>query len=346
MGRNWAYTRFGAVVAHSAFGPRFSGGAYSDEGNVAAMRTTDLDDDGTISYENMPLARLDEARFAAHFLQPGDLVVTRSGTCGIAAVFKGFSTPVIPGAFLIRFRLGSRGDPVFFRYFFNSPDGRKLVSSVARGAVQQNLTIPSLENLAVPLPPLDCQRSIARVLSAYDDLVENNRRRMLLLEESARLLYREWFVHLRFPGHERTRVADGVPKGWQRRALKTLAHVNREALDGAFDGEIEYVDISSVSPGRIDGTTVFHIRDAPSRARRLVRHGDIIWSCVRPGRRSHAMIWRPQPNLVVSTGFAVISSVEVPASFSLPCGHYGRVRRLSRTECEGRGVSGGSCGRL
>ena len=124
------------LVAHSAFGPRFSGSAYADDGNIATLRTTDLDDDGRISYETMPLAQLDEDRLGNHLLAAGDLVITRSGTCGIAAVFEGFSLPVLPGAFLIRFRMNERAEPRFYRYYFNSPSGRSKILSVARGAVQ------------------------------------------------------------------------------------------------------------------------------------------------------------------------------------------------------------------
>ena len=68
------------------------------------------------------------------------------------------------------------------------------------------------------LPHSTVQR-IADTLSAYDDLIENNRRRMALLEEAARQLYREWFVRLRFPGHEHTRITHGVPEGWERKTL-------------------------------------------------------------------------------------------------------------------------------
>jgi len=91
--------------------------------------------------------------------------------------------------------------------------------------------------------------------------------------------------------------------------------VNRETLDSSFDGEIEYVDIAAVTPGRINETTTYDFRDAPSRARRVVRHGDIIWSCVRPNRRSHAVIWQPASNLIASTGFAVITPKTVPTPF-------------------------------
>ena len=240
----WEDIAFGKVVSHSAFGPRFSGDAYAEDGNVATLRTTDLDDSGRISYDSMPLARLNEDQFANHLLSPGDLVITRSGTCGIAAVFEGFTLPVLPGAFLIRFRLNSLAEPRFFRYYFNSPAGRMNILSVARGAVQQNLNITNVQTLRVPLPPLPEQHSIVNLLSAYDDLIENNRRRMVLLEKAARLLYEEWFVRLRFPGHERTRIIDGVPSRWSWSPLESIC-LDREGIQtGPFGSQLHQSDYS------------------------------------------------------------------------------------------------------
>jgi type I restriction enzyme S subunit len=97
--------------------------------------------------------------------------------------------------------------------------------------------------------------------------------------------------------------------------LDAVAEVNRETLSGKHDGSIEYVDIASVTPGEIGATTTYDFRNAPSRARRVVRHGDIIWSCVRPNRRSHAVVWNPPDNLISSTGFAVLTPMSVPTSF-------------------------------
>ena len=76
------------------------------------------------------------------------------------------------------------------------------------------------------MPPVDEQRRIADILSAYDDLIENNRRRMTLLEEAARQLYREWFVRLRFPGYEHARITDGVPEGWEVKPIGEVATLN------------------------------------------------------------------------------------------------------------------------
>ncbi len=95
--------------------------------------------------------------------------------------------------------------------------------SVSIGAATQYLTKGILDNFQVFLPSISEQDRIASILSAYDDLIENNRRRIRLLEESARLLYREWFVHLRFPGYEHVKIKDGVPEGWEKKPFSDLA---------------------------------------------------------------------------------------------------------------------------
>ena len=220
---SWQEIVFDQIVKDSAFGPRFPGTAYADDGNIATLRTTDISADGNISYDTMPLAHLDEATFSNHFLKPGDLVITRSGRIGTTAIFEGHNKLVLPGAFLIRFRLSKEANPRFFCYWFNSTLGQQRLLSVARGAAQQNINITNVKTLRVPLPPLQGQQSIVSILCAYDDLIENNRRRIQLLEQAARLLYKEWFVDLRFPGHEHTQIIDGLPEGWEKKPLETVA---------------------------------------------------------------------------------------------------------------------------
>ena len=207
-----------------------------------------------------------------------------------------------------------KSDARFVKYLFDATVQRQ-VRQFTQGAAQDNLSQEKLLSIEFLVPEADEQKRISEVLSAYDELIKNNQRRMALLEESARQLYREWFVRLRFPGHEHTTITNGVPKDWERRRLSDIAEVNGEILGSSFDGEIEYIDIASVTPGRINETTTYDFRDAPSRARRVVRHGDVIWSCVRPNRRSHAVIWNPVPYLIASTGFAVITPKDVPTAF-------------------------------
>jgi type I restriction enzyme S subunit len=95
----WEVEHFERQIESSAFGPRFPATAYSKSGNIAMLRTTDLDAFGNIAYEQMPCASLDTKAFEAHFLKQGDLLITRSGTIGIPAVFDEFDVPVIPGHF-------------------------------------------------------------------------------------------------------------------------------------------------------------------------------------------------------------------------------------------------------
>jgi type I restriction enzyme S subunit len=249
----WEEVCFGDIVEDSAFGPRFSGDNYADDGNIATLRTTDISEDGMISYETMPRAKLDEARFSNHFLKAGDLVITRSGRIGTAALFNGYSDPVLPGAFLIRFRLKRNAESRFFRYWFNSPLGQHRLLSVARGAAQQNINITNVVRLVVPLPPIRDQVAVADILTSYDDLIENNRRRIQLLEQAARLLYKEWFVRLRFPGHEHVKIKDGVPEGWLRMSIEDVC----DTIGGGTpstkkpqyweDGEITWVTPTDVT---------------------------------------------------------------------------------------------------
>jgi type I restriction enzyme S subunit len=172
----------------------------------------------------------------------------------------------------------------------------------------------------VTLPPFDLQCRIAAILSTYDDLIENNTRRIAILEEMARRIYEEWFVNYRFPGYESVPLVESelglVPKGWQVNSIKSIAKINARSIKkGTEPTEVLYVDIASVSTGFIQEKQRYSYEDAPGRARRLVADGDIIWSCVRPNRRSYALIQKPVSNLVVSTGFAVITSIKVPFSY-------------------------------
>jgi type I restriction enzyme S subunit len=240
---------------------------------------------------------------------PG-VVTGRYGTIGEVYYIEEDYWPLNTALYVTDFK---GNHPRFVAYFLRSVLQNYQSDKAAVPGVNRNV----LHTLKVRCPDTRIQERIAAVLAAYDDLIENNRRRIALLEEAGRQLYREWFVRLRFPGHEHTRITNGLPEGWEHRPLSDVAEVNRESLPSGYDGDIEYIDISSVAPGCINETKRYDFRDAPSRARRVVRHGDIIWSCVRPNRKSYAVIWQPDPNLTASTGFAVITPVAVPTAFLL-----------------------------
>ena len=207
--------------------------------------------------------------------------------------------------------------PGFLHYYFMTPAWRAVVeSNIISGATVDRIPLTKFPDFELRLPDLDVQRRVASVLSTYDDLIENNRRRIQLLERAARLLYREWFVHLRFPGHEHIRIIDGVPDGWKRKTLGDIAKTNTESYQMAtLPDEINYIDISSVTSGRITDKTTLPSNEAPGRARRKVKSGDVIWSNVRPNLCAFALILDPKENDVFSTGFTILSPDGVPFSY-------------------------------
>ena len=109
----------------------------------------------------------------------------------------------------------------FIKYAFDIL--KRDCQKISQGTAQDNLSWQKLSTIKFPAPPIEIQNKIADILSAYDDLIENNKKQIKLLEEAAQRLYKEWFVDLRFPGYETTPIVDGVPEGWERGILDDIA---------------------------------------------------------------------------------------------------------------------------
>ena len=144
-----------------------------------------------------------------------DVLFSMIGTVGEVCLVRAEEPP-----FAIKniglFKVGDELKAKWLYYWLCSPMTQAAIRQACRGSSQQYIPLRELRNLPVRIPtkPGD-MRKIVDILSAYDDLIENNRRRIALLEEAARLLYREWFVHFRFPGHEHVKIIDGLPEGWE-----------------------------------------------------------------------------------------------------------------------------------
>lgn len=153
--------------------------------------------------------------------QPGTLCITiaaniaDTGILGIPACFPDSVMGFIP--------FENISDVKFVKYCFDVL--QKECQSIAEGTAQDNLSWEKLSRIKFPCPPLPTQQKIASILSAYDDLIENNRRQIKLLEEAALKLYKEWFVKLNFPGHENTKIVDGVPDGWKKEKISDWCRV-------------------------------------------------------------------------------------------------------------------------
>jgi type I restriction enzyme S subunit len=243
---------------------------------------------------------------------PG-VVTGRYGTLGEVFFIKDSFWPLNTTLFVRDFK---GNDPLFLSYFLRTLNLAHQNSAGAVPGVNRNAL--HLLPVYVPSPPI--QRKIASVLSAYDDLIDNNTRRIAILEQMARMLYQEWFVQFRFPGYEQVKMVESelgmIPEGWGVRAIGDVAGVNLLNIQNNNElEEIYYVDIASVQVGQITNVELMLFHQAPNRARRVVKHGDIIWSMVRPNRKSYSLILSPPENLIVSTGFAVISAQFVPYTY-------------------------------
>ena len=145
----------------------------------------------------------------------GDMLLTSVGTIGIPYIVKNSDYFYFKDGNLTWFRnFNGELNSKYLYYWIKSNDGQKILYNTTIGSSQKALTISALKNIEIPLPPVNIQCRIADILSAYDDLIENNRKQIKLLEEAAQRLYKEWFVDLRFPGHEHAKIVDGVPEGW------------------------------------------------------------------------------------------------------------------------------------
>ncbi len=173
-----------------------------------------------IDWASVPYCEIDEKNLAKFSLEPGDIVIARTGaTVGYAKLIRD-NEPSVFASYLVRIRVDpEKSDSGYIGRIVESEVYKRFVLSRVGGAAQPNANAKVLSSFRLPIPEKATQRRIASILSTYDDLIENNRRRIQLLEESARLLYREWFVRLRFPGHEHVKIIDGVPEGWEKKKI-------------------------------------------------------------------------------------------------------------------------------
>ena len=179
-------------------------------------------------------------------------------------------------------------DPCFLHYYFLTPSWKaKVEAIVINGATVDRIPLTKFPELELILPTLPEQERIASILNAYDHLIENNRQRIQLLEQAARLLYKEWFFHLRFPGHERVKIIDGVPEGWEKGRVSDLGQVITGKTPSTkdetnFGGGIPFVKTPDMH-GQIlvvkTGQTLSE-RGANIQPKKFIPKGSVMVSCI------------------------------------------------------------------
>lgn len=194
--------------------------AYDEGTGYPLVRTPNIGR-GRIIYSGMHRVceEVYNKRNARAIPQTNDLIFAREATAGnVALIQEGEKVCLGQRTVLIRPN-ANLVNPAFLTYHLLAPEQQYKLLSTANGATVAHVNMPTIRNLKLSLPPLATQHRIATILSRYDSLIENYQKQIKLLEEAAQRLYKEWFVDLRFPGHENTKIVDGVPEGWEEKSI-------------------------------------------------------------------------------------------------------------------------------
>ncbi len=236
----------------------------------------------------MDLVLMSETEKEKYSIKVGDLLFARqsliasgAGKCSVVLEAPELTTFE---SHIIRVRLDhTKAEPLFYYYYFSSPAGKNSTQSLVMQVAAAGIRASELALLYVPCPPLPTQRKIAAILSAYDDLIENNMRRIAILEEMAQSLYREWFVYFRFPGYEKNRMVESalgmIPERWE---VKTFAEVADFVNGFAFKpddwGKLgkPIVKIVELKNGVTDRTPFHDGSNIPQKYH--IQNGDILFS--------------------------------------------------------------------
>ena len=182
---------------------------------------------GYFELDNLSVMRFEKHEEDRYGLRYGDLIVCEGGEPGRCAIWKDIIPNMKIQKALHRVRVHDDLDYRFLYYWFLLAGKRGALEQYFTGSTIKHMPGDKLKSIIIEKPPLETQKRIADILSAYDDLIENNQKQIKLLEEAAQRLYKEWFVDLRFPGHEHTAIVDGVPEGWRKGRIEDIAIFKR-----------------------------------------------------------------------------------------------------------------------
>lgn len=217
------------------------------------LRITDIAQ-SSIDWDNVPYCTISESEKNKYLLSDGDIVVARTGaTTGYAKCLKNPQEAIF-ASYLVRFRVNKINDNRFIGHIIESLAYKTFIKNNCGGSAQPQANAQILGSYELSLPEPKTQSRIASVLSAYDDLIENNEKRIKVLEEMAQRLYTEWFVKFKFPGHEKVRMIPGVPRcnasiqnipeGWSVKSLGDKIQVKKGkniTKETVIDGDIPVV---------------------------------------------------------------------------------------------------------
>lgn len=269
----------GGKVKTGPFGSQLHQSDYAIEGTPVIM-PADIKPNGV---DTNRIARVNQShvdRLCMHKLSVGDIVYGRRGDIGRQAIISKNEKGWLCGTGCLRITLGeSEVKPVFLHTYLKMARVIEWIQNQAIGATMPNLNTGILRRIPINYPPLPIQRKIAAILSAYDELIENNNRRIAILEKMAEEIYREWFVRLRFPGHEKVKVVKGVPEGWEVKSFSNIADFINGYPFAPVDWKNEgypIIKIRELKQGVTSDTPRSFGENVPKKM--FINNGDILFS--------------------------------------------------------------------
>lgn len=283
---SWQEIALGSAI-HVKHGYAFKSEFFADSGQYVVLTPGNFNEQGGFRIRHEKDRSYSGDIPEAFILNEGDLIVamTEQGP-GLLG-----SSALIPEAdrYLHNQRLGlidridfSLLNKRFLYFLFNTHSVRGQIKGSASGTKVRHTSPERIYRVHVRVPDVRSQGKIADILSAYDNLIENNRRRIALLEESARHLYREWFVYLRFPGHEHVKVVDGVPDKWEKKQLKDICtEIKQQISPEKVEPETPYIGLEHM-PRRSITLGEWGQAVEVQSTKHLYHEGDILFGKIRP----------------------------------------------------------------
>ena len=243
----WEKVKLGDIatcIQPGPFGSQLHNSDYSKEGTPIIM-PKDIVGGAIVHSGLLKVSEEHVKRLSRHQVYEGNLMVARKGDVRKCAYITANENGWMTGSDCLKVVLDeSKCYPKFIYYQLRSEHIGRWLEKVSIGATMPSLNTGLLSGIEMVLPPIEIQKQIAGILSAYDDLIENNQKQIKLLEEAAQRLYKEWFVDLRFPGHENTKIVDGVPEGWSKSTVGNICKLRKVVITpDKIDSNTPYIGL-------------------------------------------------------------------------------------------------------
>lgn len=231
-------------------------------------------------------------RHKRYLLEQDDILIAMTGAGSVGKFGKMFKKD---REYLVNQRVGiirsnQNVNAIFLYYILTMPNYERYLYSIGIGAGQPNISAKDIGSVPITIPDFKFQEKIANVLSTYDKLIENNNRRIQILEQTAEELYKEWFVRMRFPGYEKTKFDKGIPEGWEVRRIKDLGEVITGKTPPTNDeenygGEVMFVKTPDMNGNlfTIETESYLSNKGNDSQPKKLIPKGSIMVSCIGTG---------------------------------------------------------------